>query len=132
MSAGAGGAETQASTGVLASLRGLAANAVAITHTRLQLLASDLEEQRLRALDMIVLGAIAFFCGAISVLLVSAWIVVALWDQYRLITLGILAAAYFIGCVIALVRLKAKMLARPHLFAASLTELQRDEDLLRS
>ena len=64
--------------------------------------------------------------------LVSAWIVVALWDQYRLITLGVLAAAYFIGCVIALVRLKAKMLARPHLFAASLTELQRDEDLLRS
>jgi len=132
MSTGAGGAETRASTGVLASLRSLVANVLALTHTRLQLLASDLEEQRLRALEMIVLGAIAFFCGTLGVVLVSAWIVVAFWDNYRLVTLGVLAAAYFVVCVVVLMRLKAKMLSRPQLFAASLAELQRDEELLRS
>ena len=132
MSEGARGADTHAPSGVLASLRSLIAGVIALTHTRLQLLASDLEEQRLRALEMIVLGAIAFFCGAVGVLLVSAWIVIALWDQYRLLTLGILAAAYFVGCVVALVRLKSKMLARPPLFASSLAELHRDEELLRS
>ena len=132
MSEGARGAGSPPSPGVLASLRGLVATAIAITHNRLQLLASDLEEQRVRALQMIVLGAVAFFCGAVAVLLVSAWIVIALWDQYRLLTLGFLAIVYFAGCVIALVLLRSRMVARPRMFASSLAELHRDEDLLRS
>jgi len=132
MSEGARSADRRASPGVLASLRGLAATAIEITHTRLQLLANELEEQRIRALHMLVLGAVAFFCGAVGVLLVSAWIVIAFWDQYRLLTLGLLAAAYFAGCVAALLRLKSRMLERPRLFASSLAELRRDEELLRS
>ena len=132
MSEGARGAGSPPSPGVLASLRGLVATAIAITHNRLQLLASDLEEQRVRALQMIVLGAVAFFCGAVAVLLVSAWIVIALWDQYRLLTLGFLAIVYFAGCVIALALLRSRMVARPRMFASSLAELHRDEDLLRS
>jgi len=132
MSNGARGAGSRESPGVLASLRGLAATAIAITHTRLQLLASDLEEQRIRALEMIVLGAIAFFCGAVGVLLISAWVIVALWDEYRLMTLGLLAVLYFAGCAAALIVLKSKMVARPRLFASSLAELHRDEELLRS
>lgn len=122
----------RAAPGVLASLRGLAATAVDIAQTRLQLLANELEEQRIRALQIIVLGAVALFCGAIGVLLASAWIVLALWDQYRLITLGCLAVLYFAGCVVALKIMKAKAAERPALFAASLAELRRDHDLLRS
>jgi uncharacterized membrane protein YqjE len=132
MSEGTRRPEPRASSGVLASLRGFAATAIAITHTRLQLLASELEEQRIRAVHLVILGAVAFFCGAVGVLLVSAWIVIALWDQYRLLTLGLLAAAYFVGCAVALLRLKARLLERPRLFASSLAELRRDEELLRS
>ena len=132
MSEGAPGAERRASSGVLASLRGLVASVIAITHTRLQLLANELEEQRIRALHMVILGAVAFFCGAVGLLLLSAWIVIALWDQYRLLTLGVLAVAYFAGCAVALSRLKSHLHDRPRLFASSLTELRRDEELLRS
>ena len=132
MSQGARSAEPGASPGVLASLRNLTATALAIAHTRLQLLANDLEEQRIRALHVIVLGAVAFFCGAVGILLVSAWIVIALWDQYRLVTLALLAIAYFAGCAAALLRLKSRLLERPRMFATSLAELRRDEELLRS
>lgn len=125
------GAERGAAPGIIASLRSLAATSVGIARTRLQLLANDLEEQRLRVAQLLVLGAIALFCGAVAVLLASAWIVVALWDQYRLWTLALLAALYAGGCVAALVAMKARAAERPRAFSASLAELRRDEEVLR-
>ncbi|MCC6531004.1 MAG: phage holin family protein [Burkholderiales bacterium] len=132
MSDGDSGAGGRAAPSVLASLRSLGASAVGIARTRLQLLANELEEQRARTLQMVVWGAIALFCAAVGILLLSAWIVVALWDQYRLATIAVLALIYFAGCVAALKRLKTKAAERPKLFASSLAELRRDQDLLRS
>lgn len=131
MARGDTGSASGATPGVFASLRSLAATAVGIARTRLQLFANDLEEQRIRVLQLIVLGAIALFCGAVAVLLASAWIVIALWDQYRLWTLGVLTAAYAGGCLIALAVMKARSAERPKAFSASLAELRRDEELLR-
>jgi uncharacterized membrane protein YqjE len=85
--------------GVLASLRNLAATTVGIVRTRLDLLANDLEEQRIRALELIVLGVVALLLGLVSILTVTAWIVIALWDQYRLWTLGLLSLLYLGGFI---------------------------------
>lgn len=123
--------EHASSPGLLASLRGLTAAALAIAQARLQLLSNELQEQGVRGLQMLALGAIALFCAATGVLLLTAWIVIALWDQYRLLTIGVLALIYFAGCAAALRVLKAKAAERPKLFAASLAELQRDRDLLQ-
>jgi uncharacterized membrane protein YqjE len=131
MESGPGARDAQP-PGVLASLRGLALTAVAIAQTRLQLLGNELEEQKIRGAQLLALGAVAFFCAAVGILLITAWIVIALWDRYRLLTVGILALLYFGGCALALWRLKAKAAARPKLFAASLAELRRDRDLLSS
>lgn len=119
------------SPGIIASLRGLIETALAIAQTRLQLLSNELEEQGIRGLQLLALGAIALFCAATGILLLTAWLVIALWDQYRLLTVGILALVYFAGCALALRTLKAKAAERPKLFAASLAELQRDRDLLQ-
>ena len=118
--------------GVIAALRSLAANTVAIVHTRLELLANEVEEERVRTLQIVLLAVIALFCAAVGVLLITTWIVVALWEQYRLATLAALALAYLIAAGIALRKLKAKTAARPKLFTTSLAELARDRDLLKS
>lgn len=118
--------------GVLASLRGLAGSALAIAQTRLQLLGNELEEQGVRALQLLVLGAVAFFCAAVGILLLTAWVVIAFWEQHRLLTVAVVALVYFVGCAAALIALKARAAARPKLFAASLAELRRDRDLLGS
>jgi uncharacterized membrane protein YqjE len=125
------GAEPRA-PGVLASLRNLAASAVGIARTRLDLLANELEEQRIRALELIVLGVVALLFGLVSTLAVTAWLVIALWDHYRLWTLGLLSVLYLGGFIAALLTLRAKAAERPKVFATSLAELRRDEDLLRS
>ena len=118
--------------GVIASLRSLAANAVEIVRTRLELFGNEFEEERIRTLEIIVLGAVAFFCAAVSALLMTTWIIVALWDQYRLITLAVLALAYLIVAAVVVLKLKSKTAERPKLFATSLAELTRDRDLLKS
>lgn len=124
----AGGSGTP---GVIESLRGLAATAVGIARTRLQLLSNDLEEQRIRLLHLAVLAAVALFCGALAMLLASVWLVVALWDQYRLWTLGVLTLLYGGGFVLAVLALKARAAERPKAFSATLAELSRDEQALR-
>ena len=126
------GASEHSPPGVLASLRGLAATAAAIAQTRLELLGNELQEYGIHGLRMLALIAVALFCGATGVLLVTAWIVIALWDEHRLLTLGVLALLYFAGCAAALFALKARAAGRPKLFAASLAELRRDRDLLSS
>jgi uncharacterized membrane protein YqjE len=112
-------------------MKGLIATALAIAQTRLQLLSNELEEQGIRGLQLLALGAIALFCAATGILLLTAWLIIALWDQYRLLTVGILALVYFAGSAVALRTLKTRAAERPKLFAASLAELQRDRDLLQ-
>lgn len=124
--------ERSSAQGVIASLRKLAATAISILQTRLELVVNELEEQRARALQMLLLGAVALFCGAVGVLLVTAWVVVALWEQYRLITLAVLALLYFGVAGIALIKLKARAAERPKLLTQTLAELRRDRDLLGS
>ena len=118
--------------GVIGSLRTLAASLVGIVQTRLELLANDLEEERVRTLQLVVLAAVAFFCAAVGLLLVTAWVVVAFWDQYRLATLAALALLYFGVAAVALWLLRTKAAQRTKLFSASLAELRRDSDLLKS
>lgn len=118
--------------GVIGALRSLAANAVAIVQTRLALLANEVEEERVRTLQILLLAAVALFCAAVGVLLLTAWVVIALWEQYRLATVAVLAAGYLIAAGVALHKLKLRSAGRPKLFSASLAELARDRDLLKS
>lgn len=131
MARGGAGSGSTAAPGVIASVRSLVATAAGLARTRLQLLANDLEEQRVRMLQLVVLGAIALFCGAVAILLASAWIVIALWDHYRLWSLALLTVLYAGGCVAALVIMKSRAAQRPPAFSASLAELRRDEEMLR-
>lgn len=118
--------------GVVAALRSLVANAVGIVQTRLELLANEFEEERLRTLEILALAAIGLFCAAVGVLLITAWIVVALWDQWRLTTLAVLAVGYLVVAGILLRKVKIRTAERSRLFSASLAELARDRDLLKS
>lgn len=126
--AGAGGAPP----GVIASLRRFARTGIDVLHDRLRLLGNELEEERLRLAQMLVLGALAAFCLAMSALLVTALVVIAFWEPYRLVALGLLAALYLVGAVVTFLVLKAKAAQRTKLFSASLGELARDRDLLKS
>lgn len=118
--------------GLLASLSTLAATLVAIAHTRLDLLSSDLEEEREHLLSLLVLSLSALFFLGIGVLLATLLLVVAFWDTYRLPVLAVLTGLFLAAGVTAWRVALHKARTKPRLFAASMSELLKDRQQLVS
>lgn len=118
--------------GLLEALGDLAATLVAMVHLRLELLATDLEEDWGRLLSLILtsLGAV-FFLG-IGVVLSALLLVVLFWDTHRILTLSLLAAVFLATGLAAVIQAKRLARTRPRLFASSLSELVKDRQQLVS
>ena len=119
-------------TGLFESLKTFSATLIAITHTRLELFSTDLEEEREHLLSMLVLGLLALFCIGVGVVLATIFVVVAFWDGYRLAALGTLAALFVSAGAAAVGFVKHKLRIKPRIFAASLSELSKDRQHLSS
>ena len=116
--------------GLLDSVKTLAATLVAMGHTRLELLSTEIEEERVRLISMLLWTLVALFCVALCIVLLTLLMVVVFWDTHRLLVLGILALLFLLGAVMAgrVVLNNAK--AKPRLFASSLAELSKDREQL--
>jgi uncharacterized membrane protein YqjE len=118
--------------GLLASLSVLAGTLTGIIHTRLDLLSSDLEEDRERWLSLLVLALVALFFTGVGVVLAVILLVVAFWDSYRLLVLGTLTALFLASGLAAWRIAVHKARAKPRLFEATLSELRKDRQHLMS
>ncbi len=118
--------------GLFDSLRTLAATFLAIGRTRLELLSTELEEERLRLSSMLLWTLIALFCGGMGVMLLAAFFVVLLWDTNRLLALGIPALLFLLGAALSWRAVVVKARAKPRLFSSSLAELSKDSEQLNS
>ncbi|MFZ0469937.1 MAG: phage holin family protein [Thiogranum sp.] len=118
--------------GLLASLTALAATLVAIAHTRLGLLSTDLEEEREHLTSLMVLALAALFCLGVGVVLATILLVVAFWDTHRLLVLAGLSGFFLTMSMALWAYALHKARAKPGLFAASLSELFKDRQQLMS
>lgn len=116
--------------GLVDSLTATAATVVAIVHTRLDLLSTDLEEEREHFVSLTLFALGAFFCLGVGVVLMVSLLVFSVWDSHRLLALGVLAAVFLGAGVGAIVVALKKVKAKPRLFSASLTELRKDRQWL--
>lgn len=123
---------TVAGSGLMGSVKRLTGSLIAILSTRLELLANELQEERLRLTQMLLLALVALFCLGTGLMLLNAFIVVLFWDDHRLLALGLLSLVYLVaGAAVAMV-VRVKAQAGSKLFAASLAELDKDRQALRS
>ena len=118
--------------GLFDSVKVLAGTLLAIAHTRLELLSTEIEEQRAWLGSMLVWALVALFCAGVGVVLATLFVVMALWDTHRLLALGIPAILFLLGGALAWLILLGKVRAKPRLFAASLGELSKDREELTS
>jgi len=116
--------------GLFDSLKGLAATLVALAHTRLDLLATDLEEEREQLVSALVMLLVALFCLGVGVVLLAILIAVMFWDSYRLLALAGLTGIFLAGGAAAFGFARHKLRTKPRLFAASLAELAKDRQQL--
>jgi uncharacterized membrane protein YqjE len=118
------------SKGLLASLGGLASTLVAIAHTRLEMLALDLEEGRDYILAQLLLGLVGLFCIGVGVVVAAILVAVVFWDTHRLLALGLVSGFFLAAGLLAFALITHKAKTKPRLFAGSLTELLKDRQQL--
>ena len=118
--------------GLSESLRVLTATLLAIAHTRLELLSTELEEQWVWLSSILTWALVGLFCAGLGVVLATLFVVLALWDTHRLLALGIPAILFLLGAALAWLVVLGKARAKPRLFAASLAELSKDHEELTS
>jgi len=114
--------------GLFASLRRLAGTALEIARVRLELFASELEQEKLRLYDALVIGAIGLVMVGLALVLAVGFVVLLFQEGYRLPAVGVLALAFGIGGGWLLRRAREALRAGDGgPFALTLGELRRDE-----
>ena len=120
------------SPGLLASLRRLAATLVGVLQTRLELFATEVEEERVRLTRMLLLGIAATFFLALGILTLTLFVIILFWDTHRLLVTGILTVIYLAAGLSFVYAVRREAAAGSRLFSASLSELAKDRERLNS
>ncbi|AZY48378.1 phage holin family protein [Bordetella avium] len=113
------------------SVFGVAASLVGLARTRLELLALEAGNEKLRLLKVLGMSFGALLFLTLAVLVFTVAIAVAFWptpDRYA--ALGWLAGIYGVIGVLLLWLVRRELVDGPLPFAATLEELGRDTDLL--
>jgi len=114
------------SSGLFSSVRALLGTVLGIVQTRLELLVTEIEEERLHLGKLLLYGFLALFFFGLGVLLVSVLIIAAFWDSYRLGAIAALAVLYLGIAFICAAILRQQAKRKPRLFSASIAELGKD------
>lgn len=115
---------------LMSSVQGLAATLMAIFQTRLELLATEVEEEKQRLLAVLGWGAVAILMGTVASVFLAGFITVLFWDTHPLLVLGLLTLAFGAVCLWAVGRVRAITASPEGMLAATLAELQADQDAL--
>lgn len=118
------------SAGLMESLKRLASTLTSIVSTRLELLANELQEERLQLTQMFFYALFAIFCFGMGLLLLTVFVLVLFWDDHRLAVSGGLSILFFILGMLTAIILRAKAKSRPRLFSVSIAELSKDREQL--
>jgi len=120
----------EASSSLMESVKRLASTLIGIVSTRLELLANELQEERLHLSKMLLFSLSALFFFGVGILLLTVFIVVLYWDDHRQVVLGGLSLLFFVlaGLMAMLVRNMAQ--TKSKLFSVSIAELAKDNEQL--
>lgn len=117
--------------GITAALRSLGSRFLSLAANRLQLFSVELQEEKLRFLDLLLALLLSLALGAIA--LVMGTVCLALWLKQLFGYPGLgLAALVFMAVAVALFLVtRRKLKTGPNPFAQTITEFKKDVECLR-
>lgn len=125
-----GPTERTPSPGILDALLALGAGLIGTLSDRVQLLAVELNEEKIRLLQNLALGTACAFLAGMAVIMGSVSLVYAFWESARLMVLLGLTLAYLIGAIVLLLVIRRRLATQPRPFQATLEELAADRTCL--
>jgi uncharacterized membrane protein YqjE len=115
---------------MLGPARELARTLLAFAETRTRLAATELEEQSIRLVEILLWLAAALFFAGVALLFIAVLIVLHFWDSDRLLAAGLIAALFIGTGLLSAFMVRIRMRERPKFLAATLAELRRDKERL--
>lgn len=117
--------------GVLDSIRITLATMSNVVRTRMELLSTEIEEQRewLQSLMLLAIAGVFFACMGFVV--VTLFVVALFWESHPVAVLGVFSALYLGAGAWALLTLRHKLSTRPKFLSVTAQELAKDEHQLR-
>ena len=80
--------------GLFASLRRMAATLLALAQMRLELISLEFEEQFEYVCSVLLWSITAIFFASLTVLLLALTVVIAFWDDHRLLAAGLVTGTF--------------------------------------
>lgn len=121
----------EAARGIFGSLRKLLDRAVALLHTRTELITTELEEEVTRLVGVLLWSFAAVLGAVIGACFIGVAILLAVPEGYRTLAAGVLAFLFLAFATFGYVSIRRIARAKPRIFDASLTELEKDRQQLR-
>jgi uncharacterized membrane protein YqjE len=125
--AAAAGMNARPPLGVLDSIRTTLATTAKVIRTRLEIISTELEEQREWMQNLVLLAVAGLFCVCMGLVMLTLFVVALFWESHPVAVLGAFAALYLVGGAVAIAMFKGKMGSRPKLFQITTGELAKDE-----
>ena len=122
--------DTARSRGLFSSLRGLVASGIATLQTRLELLSTEVQEEKARILGLLAYGAAALLLLFVGLVFLAVLLTVLLWDSNRLLALSVFTTLFLAGGVVAWIQVLRLARSESRLFSASIAELAQDRAAL--
>jgi uncharacterized membrane protein YqjE len=116
--------------GLLGSLRGMAQTLLEIGQVRLHLLGTELEQEKLRIFDGLLLAGVGLMLLSVGTVLLCALVVLLFAEGYRLAALAVMTLAFIGGGVMAMRAGGHRLRGTGHMFAATLGEIANDREAL--
>ena len=113
------------------SLSNLLATIVAIAHTRVELLTTELQEEMHRVAQIMMWSLVALLSAGIGLFLAALVVIFLFWDTHRLGASIAVTAMFFLIALVAALTLRSKVRNRPRLLESTLAELAKDRQQLQ-
>lgn len=114
------------SGGLLGSLRGLIDSLLSSAHSRLELLALELHEEKFRLIQIFIWISAAVFAAVLAITFASIAIVYLFWESARLAVLSGFALFYTAAFLLIVHKFRRYVARQDKPFAGTLAELKND------
>jgi uncharacterized membrane protein YqjE len=116
---------------LLGAARQLGQSALGLLQSRIALVGIELQEEKLRALSVLVWLGLALTLGAAGVLVAVGALALFAWNQAGFAGLGTLAASCLLVAAIIVARVRHGVRNAPSPFATTAEEFRKDLECLR-
>ncbi|HEX8964002.1 MAG TPA: phage holin family protein [Rhodocyclaceae bacterium] len=116
--------------GMLRSLRGFLSTGIALIETRLELLTTELKEEKTRIVSLLIYALAALILLSVGTVFLAVLFTALMWESNRLLALGMFATLFLAGGLFAFFMAVRLVRQQSRLFAATLAELKGDRAAL--